>query len=326
MLSKRDILKIVFCIFCLTYAEATTSKSLVKKVDLSDNRGNTPFFLQDPFDEMCLGPRGFGMCDESTLWILTKRKGKSTYSLVSLLNPQGQGTCLQRKVSLFGLIRNDKVGIGSCGKRNAKSWSFEFVDQLHVKLSTQGQCLIRGKHYKNSISVQSCKKGEFVPLVYHPTAVHEHGFLIKTPDNYCFDGGKFTSCTLTSATQANLLWGMGVKYVWSGASSRYLFNIMGDRNECLVSRGGNTAVSRGACTDSGALGWNIANGQLSSSNGKHCLARLADNSAVLALCSEASEFVTLEVPPSTFLPGLDSLGSSGSSSSNSRSTVSGWTL
>ena len=44
-----------------------------------------------------------------------------------------------------------------------------------------GQCLVRGKGgYRNSVTVQNCKKGEFLPLVYHPTEVHENGFYLKS--------------------------------------------------------------------------------------------------------------------------------------------------
>jgi hypothetical protein len=120
-------------------ASSATSKQVVKKSDPNDNRGNTPFFLQDPYDETCLGPKDFTVCDENALWILTKRTGKKTYSLVSLLNPQTTGgLCLETKPMLFGLMRTDRVSIGPCSSGRAKSWEFEFIDQTHVKLSTKG--------------------------------------------------------------------------------------------------------------------------------------------------------------------------------------------
>ena len=157
--------------------------------------GNTPFFLQDPYDQTCIGPNGFTVCDERSLWILTKRAGKKTYSLVSLLNPSPSGMCLERKSWFFGLFGGDKVGMGLCSKTGSKTWEFNFIDNTHVKLSTKGQCLVRGKNkYKNSVTVQNCNKGEFLPLVYHPTSVHEAGFYLKAADGECFDGSKFRNC------------------------------------------------------------------------------------------------------------------------------------
>ena len=130
----------------LTFFVCDVKSSEKKKPNPNDNKGNTPFFLQDPNDEMCLGPNGFTVCDEVALWILTKRVGKATtYSLVSLLNPSAGGLCLDRKRHFFGLLSSDRLGIAPCGKNGAKSWQFEFIDQTHVKLSNRGQCLVRGK-------------------------------------------------------------------------------------------------------------------------------------------------------------------------------------
>jgi len=92
------------------------------------------------------------------LWILTRRPGKKTYSLVSLLNPSPYGMCLERKTSFFGLFKSSKVGIGLCSKSGklvkmnfiltklnsflnptgSKNWEFEFADTKHIRLSTQG--------------------------------------------------------------------------------------------------------------------------------------------------------------------------------------------
>jgi hypothetical protein len=98
------------------------------------------------------------------------------------------------------------------------------------------------------VTVQNCKKGEYLPLVYHATAVHDSGFFLKSADSRCLDGNKFVSCTGTSANQ--LLWGVGVKYVWGKANS-----------------------------STHALKWGLIDGQLSQGNGKMCVARLQDNSA-----------------------------------------------
>lgn len=225
-----------------------------KKVDPNDNMGNTPFFLQDPQDEMCLGPNGFTICNENALWILTKRQGKKTYSMVSLMNPNAKEMCLQRKSSFFGLVGSDGIGVGPCNTGAAKALVFEFIDSKHVKLSTQGQCLVRGKKkYRNTVSLQSCKKGAAIPLLYHPTAVHEAGFYLKSADGGCFDGSKFKSC---ESGANKLLWGFGVKYIW-GKANRYIFNFY-DKSQCLVAKG--NSVVKGDCRHPGAMTWAVKDG------------------------------------------------------------------
>ena len=279
--------QVVFLII-LVFGQLPWAKAKKEK-DVNDNKGNTPFWLQDPHDQMCLGASGFTVCDERTLWILTRRKGKKTYSLVSLLNPAAKDHCLVRKGGFLG-FGGTKVAMGSCNSGSAKSWEFDFIDQERVRLSTKGQCLVRGKRgYKNSVSVQPCAKKEFIPLVYHATEVHKNGFYLKTADGACFDGGAFRKCDGKS-----LLWGVGIKYI-GGQANRYFFNFNpSERELCIVNQGGKPAKAE--CTKSGALQWGLRDGQLSASNGKMCVARLADNTAVMTKCSEASEFVTMEVP------------------------------
>jgi hypothetical protein len=229
------VLKSFASLFLLINLVSGTEKKYKSsvKIDPNDNKGNTPFFLQDPQDQMCLGPNGFTLCNENALWILTKRKGTKTYSMVSLLNPNSNEMCLQRKSNFFGLFVSDKVEVGSCKTGAAKSWSFEFIDSKHVKLSTKSQCLVRGKKkYKNLASLQSCKKGASIALLYHPTAVHEVGFYLKSADSLCFDGNKFKSCETGSN---KLLWGIGIRYIW-GKAHRYFFNYF-DKSQCLVVKG-----------------------------------------------------------------------------------------
>lgn len=259
--------------------------------------GNTPFLLQDPYDKTCLGPNGFTTCDERALWIVTKRPGKKTYSFVSFLSPNVYATCLERKLSgPFGLplFASDKVGMGSCNKAGAKGWEFEFVDKDHIKLSIQGQCLVRGKkNYKSTPSLQNCKKGEYIPLVYHPTTFHEMGFYLKGADEMCFDGNKFRHCEGRDANK--LLWGVGVRYDMWGKSQRYFFNFpLQERDECIVAKG--NKVERASCKSSGALQWGLSDGKLSTRNGKMCLVRHNDDTAGLAKCNEANEFISIAAP------------------------------
>lgn len=291
----------------LCYSTYAAKAAAADKRDPNDNKGNTPFFLQDPDDNQCLGPRGFTECDESALWMLTKRKGSKTYSLVSLLEPTEKlGGCLQRKKDIawwmapigFLLGAGDKVGMGSCATSMAKSWQFEFVDTKHVKLSTKSgnKCLVRGgmsgvdkKHkYKSTVGTQSCAKGTYQPLVYHPTAVHEVGFHLKTADGSCFDGTRFRSCS-SSTTK---LFGIGVKYV-GGKAQRYFFDF-GKRQECLVA-GGKAGVMMGKCSAGAAMGWSLEDGQMKYKN-KKCLARLGDDTGAMAPCHESSEHIAMDVP------------------------------
>jgi hypothetical protein len=155
---------------------------------------------------------------------------------VSLTNPSSDGVCLERKSSLLGIFPSDTLGMGQCTKSGAKSWAFTFVDKTHVKLSVGDKCLVRGKKkYKNSASLQPCSKGEFLPLIYHPTALHENGFYLKGGDDTCFDGEKFRSCEGKGASQ--LLWGIGVKYLW-GEARRYFFSFsIAEKGLCLTSKG-----------------------------------------------------------------------------------------
>lgn len=286
---------VVFSLMVMMCYGAASSGGKRAKTDPNDNKGNTPFFLQDPNDETCLGPEGFTVCDERALWVLTRRPGKKTYSVVSLLKPSKQGACLERK------SWSNKLGLGQCNKDGSKTWSFDFVDQSHVKLSSKGQCVVRGKvnyrnskkAYRNSMSMQNCKKNEFVTLKYHPTAVHESGFYLKAADGACFNGQTFGRCETMRASQ--IMWGVGIKYL-GGKDNRYFFNFApSERKKCIVAKG--YTVDRGDCTSSGALKWGLeSDGRLSVNNGKLCVARLMSNEAVLAPCSENFEFVTMDVP------------------------------
>jgi hypothetical protein len=160
-----------------------------KKTDPYDNKGNTPFFLQDARDSTCLGPNGFTICDERALWILTRRVDKKeTYSLVSFINPKDpkqDGICLEQKSNLFGLVKSDNVGMGSCSREGAKNWEFEFIDKTRVKISTKsGMCIVRGKkQQRNSVSLAPCGKtdpsAEYLPLTYHPAEVHTAGLFVQ---------------------------------------------------------------------------------------------------------------------------------------------------
>lgn len=84
---------------------------------------------------------------------------------------------------------------------------------------------------------------------------------------------------------------------------------------CLVSRG--NKLEKDDCGGTNSMKWGLLDGQLSQGNGKMCVARLHDNTAVLGIhfiicfifsipffiislfsarCSEASEYIAIEVP------------------------------
>jgi hypothetical protein len=286
-----SLIVILLAIFSGIYAK-DNKKAVKKQNDATDHKGLTPFFLQDPTDQMCLGPNGFTVCDENALWLLTRRTGKKTYSLVSFLHPQTTA-CLTKQTSFFGLLGSDKLTLGSCNSNAAKGWKWDFVDQSHIKLSNNGLCLVRGKkNMKNSISLQNCNKEEHVTLLYHPTAVHENGFYIKAADGTCFDGQKFRSCTGAGANK--LLWGMGLKYVW-GEPKKYLFNFaLSERSNCIVAKGNKVGVD--SCSSKNALTWSISNGQLTYKHGSLCVARGNNDEAFLTKCVNGYEYLSVEVP------------------------------
>jgi hypothetical protein len=277
----------------LILAQLAQAAQKTAKRDINDNKGNTPFFLQDPYDNQCLGAEGFTECTEKALWMLTKRKGVKTYSLVSLMNPSQHGTCLERKAGFLGLFPTNNVGKGFCSAKGSKRWNFEFVDNKHVKLSSRGMCLVRGKlKYRSTLSVDNCKK-EYLPLVYHPTSVHEVGFYLKTADGGCFNGDKFVSC---GSGKKGLLWGVGIRYV-GGRAQRYFFNFA-ERSNCIVAKG--SKVEKSSCKQSGALKWSLFDGRLAH-NYKNCVARLSDDSAAMVSCKIASEHISMDVP-ATYTP------------------------
>ena len=68
---------------------------------------------------------------------------------------------------------------------------------------------------------------------------------------------------------------------------------MNDRTSCIVTSG-NDKLDKGKCANKHSLGWGLEHGTMTF--GKKCVARGTDNSAMLADCSVASEYITFEVP------------------------------
>lgn len=274
--------------------EKSDSKAMNNQSD-NDFKGLMPFFLQDPYDQMCLGPEGFTNCDERALWILTRRSGKKSYSLVSFLSPNSDGVCLQRKPSFLGIFSSKSLTLGSCKRHSSKAWEWEFLDKQLVRLTNGGLCLARGKgQHKSSISLEPCQKNEVLPLLYHPTAVHENGFYLKSADGSCFDGSTFRSCT--GSGSGSLLWGVGVKYNLWGEAQQYLFGFSKKDKSCLVRGKGGRSVQKGDCDSTAALGWALYDGKLTSIQQKTCVARSDNDAAIMLSCKTGSEYISMELP------------------------------
>ena len=294
-----------------------------QKRDPNDNKGNTAFFLQHTADSTCLGPNGFTVCDETSIWILTKRPDSKWYSLVSLFNSNEQGLCLEVK---SGWLGGKYVGMGSCARKGSKLWEFDFVGSDNVKLHSGGYHLARGHPFKNSLTMQPSKHGRYMPLKYQPTAIHESGFYLKAQDGSCFDGETFGPCS----KPARVLWGLGVRYEW-GVAKRYLFNFR-EHQSCIESKHRKVFLGKyiypsvslfccvcelvrfvcydvcmcviGSCSSKYALGWSLHHGKLQfdlgnakSSSRSLCVARRAiDNTAQMVPCVQGFEYVTMELP------------------------------
>ena len=325
------VVAILICTFPSIESKKETSRATTttttRKNDNSDHKGLTPFFLQDPYDHTCFGPNGFTLCDENALWLLTTRTNKKdTFSLVSFLRPTTK-LCLQRATTWFGLKKTNKLQLESCKTEDSKLWSWEFIDKQHVKLTHKGNCVLRGKegsgYNRNSISLGNCHGNSFLPLVYHPTAVHENGFLLSTADMRCFDGKTFHSCELANSPSTsnaprgssvmdsvlakyNLHWGVGLKYFSGGEAYRYIFNFaIPERGNCLAYVKKTSSVyhaEKVACNTTNKsyhiYGWGLENGRLTIENGKKCLSRTSSGDlGVFVDCQTTGfEYIYIQVP------------------------------
>ena len=55
-------------------------------------------------------------------------------------------------------------------------------------------------------------------------------------------------------------------------------------------------IEKTSCSSSGALRWGLSDGKLSIDNGRMCLVRLADNTGAMAKCSDANEYISMDIP------------------------------
>lgn len=194
---------------------------------VSTEKVYTPFFLQDKNDKQCLGLKGFTYCNENALWLLVDRPETKKYSLVPFINPSEGGICLEAVSKMF---RTAKINMGSCASSGSKKWSYEFLNKDDIKLVSQGLSLARHGQYKNSMSLVPFDSGDYLPLFYYPTNIHEAGFYLKaSSDGYCFDGNHFRLCDVAK----EVLFGVNVAFSWRGKGARQFFNYK-DKTSCLT--------------------------------------------------------------------------------------------
>jgi hypothetical protein len=130
----------------------------------------------------------------------------------------------------------------------------------------------------------------YTPLELETSKLHETGFWLRGADETCFDGQSFQPC---DPSNTRMYWGVSITYGWRGAMSRQIYSFY-ERNTCLVATKG--SVTLGSCSSAGAKGWGLKDSKLSQGDGKYCVARLNDDSATMARCSEAAEWIAIEDP------------------------------
>jgi len=288
-----------------------------KAKDVFENRALVPFFLQDPNDGLCLSMQGFTSCDTSTLWVMAGRKEGASF--INLLHPDSNKFCLEREKG--GKVGGNVVG-GSCRNKGAKEWLLQGPNSAgyyKVTEKTEQLCLTRYKgggtkgakggkgRIRTSSTLQKCveknakknnskknskKNSEsgYLQLDIIETAVHDTGFFLESADNKCFDGSKFVNCDGSTS----VLWGIGFNFDSKGNAHRTFFKV-GNPDLCLVASGGSD-VKLGDCKSKAARDWGLADGRLSYSNEKYCLARTVTNVGAIRKCSEYFEHLTLSIP------------------------------
>jgi len=269
--------------FSICYGIGTATKS---GKDAFQNKGNVPFFIQDPLDGTCLGPGGFTACDTTSLWVYSGRK--EGHSLVSLLEPKEDSMCLTK----VGSGKQCELKTYSCKSKGTKLWHVEPDKHGYFKVMEDNQknCIHRTMQpYKNSVYVVPCKNG-YTPMQIVETAIHDSGFFLESADGQCFDGVKFRIC---DASDKTLLWGIGIRFSSSGSAERSFFKFY-DGNKCLAV--GKKGLELGDCKGAGGNGWGLKDGRLSRENGKTCIVRKKDNTASVDKCSNGFEHIALAIP------------------------------
>jgi len=141
----------------------------------------------------------------------------------------------------------------------------------------------------NSASMQKCASGGSALQIVH-TSVHDAGFFLMSVDGYCLDGKKFTQC---NAKNAEIYWGIGIRFGGKGESIRTLFKFHSP-TKCLAKSGNDLDLK--ACDDSSAKHWGLKDGQLSIAN-TLCVVRDLDNVAHVQKCSKGNfENIQMGIP------------------------------
>lgn len=235
-----------------------------------------PFFLQDASDGTCLGPEGFGRCDDEALWVLAPQKKKDGYSLLSLFEADPKVSCLER----VGSGKESIVRTGRCKAAGAKRWDIEKDSQGYYFL-TEGtgkgrHCLVRGSakdNAKNVYRTRPCEKG-YTRLALTTTVINSAPVFMQAADGKCFNGERFRTCNEYDASQ---LWGVFMQWQGSGDATRSFFQY-GAKDRCLTRSGKKLAAD--SCKGKGAKDWSLDDGHLThGAKADSCLVRLRDNTA-----------------------------------------------
>ena len=115
---KATIQKNGIFIFLLVLIGNMNARTFGKQSNMSNsNQSLTAFFLRDPSDGMCLGTTGFTECNTESLWLYASRDDSQGHSLVLVLYPDSNLSCLTGHTS--GLRG------GQCSRREAMQWLIE---------------------------------------------------------------------------------------------------------------------------------------------------------------------------------------------------------
>jgi hypothetical protein len=250
------------------------------------NRDKQLFWLQDPRDNTCLGPSGFGVCDESSVWMLADRREGAV--LVAPFETTNNDMCLVRR---WCHSSESPAGLGQCKRCGAKHWAVTKDRRGYVKLSEDKgkNCLVRSKpsaggkqgklkRYKNTYEMQHCDKAGYTGLVLNKAEINS-GFFLQAADGFCFDGERFVACDPNSW---HLRWGVGVRFAGNGQAERYFYKLF-ETDVCLQRTGKGPRL--GDCSHRGAKRWSLKDGRLAY-DGSQCIVRHHDNSAGFVKCSE----------------------------------------
>ena len=161
-----------------------------KQSKMSDNNQSlTAFFLRDPNDGLCLGNTGFTECNTESLWLYASRDEVQGHSLVLVLYPDANTSCLTGHIS--GLRG------GQCSRREAMHWLIEGPNSSHnyrlKYVDKKELCVARYKSggKKDVTGSKGCLRNSASLIPCYPTSNpdEETGYVelevVETAVSYC---------------------------------------------------------------------------------------------------------------------------------------------